>query len=86
MIKIELTTGEAMWIYERVLRERERALPLLLEAKALATSPIESERKAAKEFWKIQDSLKALSDKVKTGLDEYFREHPECENESGGGG
>lgn len=84
MIKLELTPNEAVWIFERILRERAKALALIPSAKMLANSEIDAARNDGKEFFEIQERLKALGEKVKAGIDDYLKTNHE--NENGGGG
>lgn len=83
MIKVELTPNEALWIFERVLREKARAIPAAAAAKKFEESSNPKERKLAEDFHKIMGSLNALAEKMKAGLGEYLEKNPEEEN--GGG-
>ncbi len=85
MIKIELTPNEAVWIFERVVREKAKAIPAAMAAKKFSESSDPEERKLAEDFQHIMDCLNALAEKVKTGLNEYLANVPESENENGGG-
>lgn len=85
MIKIELTPNEAVWIFERVVREKAKSIPAALTARKYAESSDPEERKLAKDFYEICDALNALAEKVKNGLEEYFEKNPESKNENGGG-
>lgn len=84
MIKVELTPNEALWIFERVVREKENAIPAAFAARKYAESSDPEERKLAKDFYEICDALNALAEKMKAGLGEYLEKNPEEEN--GGGG
>lgn len=84
MITIELTPNEALWIFERIVREKAAAIPATIAAKKFAKSSNPEERKLVEDFNLIMGCLDALADKMKAGLDEYLKDNPEEEN--GGGG
>lgn len=85
MIKIELTPNEAVWIFDRIVREKAKAIPAAMAAKKFSESSDPEERELAEDFQHIMDCLNALAEKVKNGLEEYFEKNPESKNENGGG-
>ena len=80
MIKVELTPNEALWIFERVLREKAKAIPAAATAKKFEESSDPEKRKLAEDFHEIMDALDALAEKMKAGLGEYLEKNPEEEN------
>jgi len=84
MIKVELTPNEALWIFERVLREKAKAIPAAATAKRFEESSDPEKRKLAEDFHEIMGALDALAEKMKAGLGEYLEKNPEEENGEGG--
>lgn len=77
MIKIEFTPNEAVWIFQKLLQERTKALPLLAKVKMLEESNDPEDKKVAEDFNQIQNALRDLTTKVKTALADHFDKKPD---------